>query len=366
MNPTGISPLVSSVASVARPACPAGNRSLSPAYAGAIEALRSDLALRVRAGVSLQGQLHQAAGGFLQDHEFQRVSEQRSHSDKMEVILNILLEKGDAEFHTFLFILRQVNCAVWAEELEARAAQLQQAAVSRTVAVSHQTTSAAPLAEQAGPSSDQQAQLCQLQTELVAMRQQLDQALQRLADRDRVIAEQRGTIETLRQTVARLEQALAQACAVGQQPTTATADQLDESGRLRQSAVIVLGQLAANPRIVFGESLDDICRNCRGQIKTMDSQLQKYIDKVVDQLAEQGRLTQKEHLACSYGTPAQRIAEFLRAFRSRVQSQDDSASRQYNSGLFTDLLHALERWQCSRSLGVLLEGLQAVERGDLP
>ena len=212
MNPTGFPP---PVYSAAPPAYSAHSGTMSEACAGAIETLRADLKLNVLAGISLQDKLHRATGGFMESHEVQRVTSQSCDMNKMQVILDILLEKNDAAFHTFLAKLELANYGGWARQLRATAEELHQTAGQRPATVTPQVTSPAPATEQAGPSSGHQAELQRLLVDFQAVQAQLAEATQRLADQQvaigqlqEIVTDREDTINTLDLKVWQKEQTI--------------------------------------------------------------------------------------------------------------------------------------------------------------
>ena len=91
---------------------------MSPWNRKALVSLRGDLKLRVRMETGLGDKLERAAGGFMDEHEAAAVRQERTNMEQMDKLIQLLLEKGDEDFATFLRMLRAINNKVWAEKLE--------------------------------------------------------------------------------------------------------------------------------------------------------------------------------------------------------------------------------------------------------
>lgn len=94
-------------------------------YRDAIEVLGRALELNVRVKDSgLEDRLAHAAGGFMDSDEMARVREQSNDSDKMTVILDILVQsKDDEAFCLFVGLLDECDASCWAQALRETAAE---------------------------------------------------------------------------------------------------------------------------------------------------------------------------------------------------------------------------------------------------
>ena len=97
---------------------------MSPWNRNALVSLQRDLKLKVSMSTGLSDILEEAAGGFMSPHEAQVVREQRSNSEQMGKLIEILCGKRDKDFRTFLQMLQETNNGVWADELKKKAEEL--------------------------------------------------------------------------------------------------------------------------------------------------------------------------------------------------------------------------------------------------
>ena len=86
----------------------------------ALVALKGELKLNVKM-IALANILETPAGGFMSRTEAQSVRAKTGDDQQMELIIEILLGKGDKEFATFCQMLQKSNYQVWAHELELEA-----------------------------------------------------------------------------------------------------------------------------------------------------------------------------------------------------------------------------------------------------
>ena len=86
----------------------------------ALVALKGELKLNVKM-IALANILEIPAGGFMSRAEAQSVRAMTGDDQQMELVIEILLGKGDKEFAIFCQMLRQSNYQVWARELELEA-----------------------------------------------------------------------------------------------------------------------------------------------------------------------------------------------------------------------------------------------------
>ena len=82
----------------------------------ALVALKGKLKLNVKM-IALANILEIPAGGFMSRAEAQSVRAKTGDDQQMELVIEILLGKGDKEFATFCQMLRQSNYQVWGREL---------------------------------------------------------------------------------------------------------------------------------------------------------------------------------------------------------------------------------------------------------
>ena len=94
---------------------------MSPWNDGALVALTENLKLNVATNTGLTDKLERAAGGFMDRGEAQKVREQPSGSEQMDMIIKILRGKDDEAFLKFCKILRDINYSNWADELKKKA-----------------------------------------------------------------------------------------------------------------------------------------------------------------------------------------------------------------------------------------------------
>ena len=85
----------------------------------ALVALKRELTLNVKM-IVLANILETPAGGFMSRTEAKSVRA-KTGDDQMELVIEILLGKGDKEFATFCQMLQKSNYQVWARELEVEA-----------------------------------------------------------------------------------------------------------------------------------------------------------------------------------------------------------------------------------------------------
>ena len=89
----------------------------------ALVALKGKLKLNVKM-IALANILETPAGGFMSRTEAQSVRAKTGDDQQMELVIEILLGKGDKEFAAFCQMLRQSNYQVWARQLELKAEKL--------------------------------------------------------------------------------------------------------------------------------------------------------------------------------------------------------------------------------------------------
>ena len=89
----------------------------------ALVALKGKLKLNVKM-IALANILETPAGGFMSRTEAQSVRAKTGDDQQMELVIKILLEKGDKEFAIFCQMLQKSNYQVWAHKLEVEAEKL--------------------------------------------------------------------------------------------------------------------------------------------------------------------------------------------------------------------------------------------------
>ena len=406
MNPTGFPP---PVYSAAPPAYSARSGGMSEACVGAIERLRANLKLHVLAGISLQDKLHRATGGFMESHEVQRVTSQSCDMDKMQVILDILLEKNDAAFHTFLAKLELANYGGWAMRLRETAEELQQTAGQRPATVTPQVAQPAPETEQAGPSSDP-AELQRLLVDFQAVQAQLAEATQRLADQQvaieqlqEIVADREDTINNLDLKVLQKEQiiensdremgqltrevmalkrelaesrAAAQPSASVASPRAGAVEQFsaDSQHSVAPSTRSDAGDLSfavalslleslghSRPRDI-ADGLRDACIRYAGELQ-VDETLHANMKSVLLELEGCGAINRCWRLSIqAKENPMDQVGSLLEALKSPLGAGNAAVACE----IMTQLLSALSTHGCTASIELLLKGLRDIEEGELP
>ena len=86
----------------------------------ALVALKGELKLNVKM-IALANILETPAGGFMSRTEAQSVRAKTGDDQQMELVIEMLLGKGDKEFATFCQMLQKSNYQVWARQLELKA-----------------------------------------------------------------------------------------------------------------------------------------------------------------------------------------------------------------------------------------------------
>ena len=99
---------------------------MSPWNHQALVSLRADLKLRVLMETGLGDKLEKAAGGFMDEHEAERVRQERTNMEQMDKLIQLLLGKSNEDFATFLKMLQDTNNGTWAHQLVERAKQFSQ------------------------------------------------------------------------------------------------------------------------------------------------------------------------------------------------------------------------------------------------
>ena len=89
----------------------------------ALISLTAQLKEKVIIRYGLNSKLRKAAGGFMSNLEAQKVEGMHDDADQMGELIRILLGKNNAAFGTFCQMLRDVDCGVWANQLEEKARQ---------------------------------------------------------------------------------------------------------------------------------------------------------------------------------------------------------------------------------------------------
>lgn len=94
---------------------------MSPWNDAALACLKKELKLNVSLNSGLGDRLERAAGGFMDRHEAQRVTQKPSNNEQMEEVVECLRRKCDDDFYIFLELLRETNNGGWAEALKVAA-----------------------------------------------------------------------------------------------------------------------------------------------------------------------------------------------------------------------------------------------------
>lgn len=96
---------------------------MSPWNSGALVSLRERLKGCVWLDTKLIGKLEKAAGGFMDQTEVQKVKLLTGNRERVALVIDVLLAKGDKDFDTFCKLLQRNNCSDLANSLEDKASR---------------------------------------------------------------------------------------------------------------------------------------------------------------------------------------------------------------------------------------------------
>lgn len=105
---------------------------MSPWNDGALVAFKDQLKLNVSLQTGLGDKLEIAAGGFMNRTEARIALGKPDDMARMDEVIECLRKKGDKEFDVFLKLLKQTNNELWAEQLQKKAQEFQEAGALHT------------------------------------------------------------------------------------------------------------------------------------------------------------------------------------------------------------------------------------------
>jgi len=370
--------------------------SISEARALAVEGLRDALGLYVRLDTSLQDKLVRTAGGFMTCEEVQEIRSLSSNREKMDKVLNTLLQRDDRAFDSFVDVLGCTGHAYWGRRLQEEALTC------------GGTSAQSPAALQMRPVTDSSAtnarirqlesQTWQQQVELAAMRSQLgryavevererdqqaatieEQAVRAecataqwnaaLMQRDQTIEHQARLITQLRDTVAQLEQTLARQRPSLQQPAITPAAgscspgaalvDLDRLAKARH----LLQQMQKNP-LVTDQNIQEVIPRLKPEL-TKDNQLCTQIDPVIEWVVNQdgGFINRDEKGSWEGLAPGVKLSRMLDCFAGKWRWGEVFSSQKKAVDWWIMLLQGLNEHACFSAVDVLLNGLESIGQG---
>ena len=367
---------------------PVADATMSDANRYALASLKGELLLNIPFDTALTYRLETPAGGFLSRREALSVTEQATQTGRLEHFLNILGQKGDSAFITFLEMLRAGNCGSWALELEKQAQKfaLSSPAIVPGSATLPDAQEPTAIASSMASNCDHQSQLSKLQADLEAAQSyvrhvedyarhlerarveqdhQIEEFARRLREKDEIITKQAARIAGLEKQptaygdfsgkyVADLEEETSDSCGFYGQPC------------MEHAQAALLGMKRHKDMAPWRRALS-LLSFLRESLKS-DHSLQEKIEQVAGDMRTCKVFNQYEYSKATESSidVTTRTGKVLDLFAEKVPGQDYKPTGETNVKRWTVLLESLDTHGCTRAFSALVEGLCRVQAGESP